>query len=167
MNIVEGGKNLGLLFADCHAMLVMSRPLMVSSAHRPTVAVNSDILRSHVDHWLDADAHAWAKKRSDATTSVIRNIWVFVKTTAYTMTCQFTNNGVATFLAVVLYGESDVTNTITSLGLFDTDIETLLRCSQQAENLLVNLTHREGVTAVAIETVDDSSAVTSNDITVP
>ena len=166
MNIVEGGKNLSLLFTDCHAMLVMSRPLMVTSANRPTVAVNGDILRSHVDHRLDADAHAWAKKWSDTTTSVIRHIRIFVKTTADTMTCQLTNDGVATFLTVVLYGEPDVTNTITSLGLLDTDIETLLRCSQQAENLLVNLTHREGITAVAIETVDDCSAVASNDITV-
>jgi hypothetical protein len=82
------------------------------------------------------------------------------------MTCQFTNNGVATFLAVVLYGKSNVTNTITGLGLFDTDIETLLRCTQQAENLLVNLAYREGVTTVAIETIDDSATVASDNVSI-
>jgi hypothetical protein len=59
-----------------------------------------------------------------------------------------------------------MTYTITSLGLFDTDIETLLRCTQQAENLLVNLAYREGVTTVAIETIDDSATVASDNVSI-
>lgn len=148
-------------------MLVMSRPLMVTCTHRPTVTVDSDILRSHVDHWLDANAHSRTKQRSDTTTSVVGDIRVFMKTTTYTMTRQFTNNRVTTFLTVILYGITNVTYSITNLGLFDTDIKTLLRCSQQAENLLIDITHGKSVTAVAIETVDDRSTIASDNVAVP
>ena len=147
-------------------MLVVSRPFVVSGANCPSVAVDSDVLGSHVDHWLDADAHAWTKEWTDASATIVRNIWILVKTSADAMTCEFADYCIASLLAVFLDSISDMTYAIAGLGLLDTDKKALLGCTQQSENLLVNITYREGVTAVAIETIDDCTAVATNDITI-
>ena len=167
MNIVEGGKDLSLLLADCDTMLVVSRPLVVASTHRPSVAVDGDIPRSNVDHRLDADAHPRTEKRSDTAASIVGDIRILMKTVTNAMTCKLTNDSIASLLAVILHSITDMAHAITDLGLFDADIETLFCCTQQAEHLLINLAYREGVTAVAIETVDDCAAVASNDISIP
>lgn len=167
MNIVEGGKDLCLLLADCDAMLVVGRPLVVAGTHRPSVAIDDDIPRSHVDHRLDADTHPRTEERSDTAASIIGDIRILMKTVTDAMTCKLTNDSIASLLAVILYGITDMSYAISDPSLFDADIETLLRCTQQAEHLLVNLAYWEGVTAVTIETVDDCTAVASNDISIP
>jgi hypothetical protein len=147
-------------------MLVVSRPFVVSGAYRPSVAIDDNVLGSHVDHRLDADAHARTKERANAPTTIVRDIWILVESSADAMACEFANHCVASLLAIILYSKSDMTYAIAGLGLFDTDKKALLGCTQQSENLLINIAHWKGVTAVAIETVDDCTAVATNDITI-
>lgn len=147
-------------------MLVVSRPFVVSGAYRPSVAIDDDVLGSHVDHWLNANAHAWTKERANTPATIVRDIWILVETSTDAMASEFADYCVASLLAIILNGKSDMTYAIAGLGLFDTDKKALLGCTQQSENLLINIANRKGVTAVAIETVDDRAAVATNDITI-
>ncbi len=147
-------------------MLVMCRPFVVACADGPAITVDGDILRTHVDHRLDADAHAWAKQGADAATSVVGDIRVFVESVTDAMTGKLANHRIATLLAVFLHGVTDMTDTITGTGLLDAQIEALLGGAQQAKHLLIDIADREGVAAVAIETIEDSTTVTTDDIAI-
>ena len=126
-NEIECGENVGAVFADGDGVLEVGGGLAVFGAAGPAVLLGElDILGPHTDHGFYGYDHAFFEQGAGAGDSIVGDVGAFVHFEAYAMAAEFTDDGVAVFLTVLLDGVSDVAHTVAFFAFLKPNIKCLL-----------------------------------------
>ena len=144
----------------------MGRGLTRLSADGPAIAVEDDILRAHIDHGLDADAHPRAELRPRATAPEVGHTRLLVHVLPDTVTFQFADDMVATSFTVVLDSSADIADALPCYSLLDADVEGLLRGAKESQSLGSYLTYSKRVGGVPREACEFRAAVDGDNVSI-
>ena len=152
--------------ADSNGMLEMSGWLSVSCTDGPTIlCVHVDSPVAHGNHRLYGYAHPGFQHHAVSTSSVVGHLRILMHLATDAVSCQFTDDSVALCFAVILYGTSYISNVLAGHSILNSDVKTFLCRLEQLFYLIANGSYTERVGRVSVETVEQRSAVDSDDIT--
>ena len=82
-----------------------------------------------------------------------------MKLSAYAVTSQFAYYRITMMLTIILHSITDVTYTITRLGLFYAEHKRLFGSLEQFQNFFFYLSYHKGIATVTIETIQHSATI--------
>src|SRR5688572_15981641 len=104
-------------------MLEMGGRLAVGSHYGPIVVENTDVGRTHIDHGLNGNGHAWLELRPRACAAVIRHLGFFVQLAPDAVADEFADDAVAVRDDFILDRATEVAQTSSCMRVSDGEVE--------------------------------------------
>ena len=128
----ERRENVDLTAVYGYAVLKMGGRFAVPRHNSPFIREHGQFMITHSYHGLYGYAHAILQLLSFTALSIVGNLRIFVHITTDTMAYEFADNSVATAFCMLLHGKTDISQSMTGIGLCYSFIKTLL-CSLEQD----------------------------------
>src|SRR5438270_11074459 len=123
----------GIAFGDGHGMLKMCRVAAIDCDHGPVISKDASLLRTHNDHGLDGNNHAWLQCIAWIfLLNIVQDLGVFVHTTTDTMSTILAYDRETSRLNVLLTRATDISGTISCTSRSDAAVERVFCHLQQS-----------------------------------
>src|SRR6266480_6837667 len=126
-------QNFCIAFGDSHGMLKMCRVAAIDRDHSPVISKDASLLRTHNDHGLYGNNHAWLQCIAwISLLNIVQDLGVFVHTTTDTMSTILAYDRETSRLNVLLNRATDISGTISCTSRSDAAVERVFRHLQQS-----------------------------------
>ena len=144
----------------------MSSWLAVLRADTPTILLQIDITLAHCYHGLDSYTHTGLKHYPVTTSTIVRDLRIFVHLSTDAVSCQFSHDTITSLLAVILYCITDITEVSACYSILYTLIERLLSDFQQPFHILGDLTNAKRIAGISVKPIQKSATINRDDVSV-